>query len=226
MQFFTITAAALCLAAPTFAAPTRTSNSAMNLVPRNATKDASTTTLSTATSTATISSATQTLYPNLQVRFSSKTPTVVAKHNAAGHLLNNDWEQVTTAVHFDMPDSAEGKMCRLVFRMTVDDTIVGNADLDVYKLAGCLNDDYTYEHRARGDLARELAVGHLTAVKGKKSEWLPVAITGEVWDPIMGSAPEFPCKAKSEYSFELVKRGAGNIGWTSPRGGLSIEIYN
>ena len=222
MKFFAVATAAFCLA-PAFAAPTRTVNTAFNIVARNVTGKPSTSTLSTATSTATVYSTTQTLYPDLQVRWSSKTPTTQGKHNTRGHLLNSEWEQVSTAVHFLMPQEAAGKSCRLVFRLTADDAIVGNPALDVYKLAGCLNDDYTFENR----VPREVAVGHLTAVKGQESEWPTVDMSGEAGypvDPVMGSAPHFPCRAGMEYSFELAAQRGGNIGWTSPRGGLSIEI--
>jgi len=221
MKFLAVTAAAFCLT-PAIAAPTRTSNTAHDIAARNVTGKPSTSTISTATSTATIFSTTQTLYPDLQVRWSSKTPTEQGKHNARGHLLNSEWEQVSTAVHFRMPDEAAGKSCRLVFRMTADDTIVGDPALDVFKLAGCLNDDYTYESR----VPREVAVGYLKAVKGQKSEWPSVDMSGEAGYPhaVMGSAPNFPCTAGMEYSFEMVAHRGGNIGWTAPRSGLSIEI--
>jgi hypothetical protein len=219
MKFIAAATAALCLA-PVFAAPTKTFNKLPNIVARNVTGESSTTTLATATTTAEVFSVTQTLYPDVQVRWSSKTPDVQGKHNVRGHLLNSEWEQVSTAVHFSMPASAAGKSCRLVFRMTADDALVGTPDFDVYKLQGCLNDDYTYANR----VPREMAVGHLTAVKGRASEWASVDMSGEVAEPLMGSAPNFPCRAGAEYSFEMAARRGGNIGWTSPRGGLSIEI--
>ena len=225
MKLSTFAAAAFCLSGG-LAAPTRTQTTTLNIVARNTTEKSSTesaytSTLSTATSTATAFSTTQTIHPDLQVRYSSKTPKVEAKHSNSGHLLNSQWEQVTTAVHFTVPDSAVGKSCRLVFRMTGDDGIDGNPAMDVYKLSGCLNGGYTYETR----LSRDVAVGHIKAVKGQESEWPSVDMSGESkqTEILIGSAPHFACQP-GEYSFEMAALPGGNIGWTSTRGGLSIEI--
>ncbi|CAI4217670.1 unnamed protein product [Parascedosporium putredinis] len=169
--------------------------------------------------------AAQIIRPTLQVRWKSKEPSTFAGNTPTGHILNAPNEQVVTAVYFPFVDPAiVGKTCRLAFRLSQDDWIVGPQNqpvvFDVYRLASCLNDKYSWGNR----IPRTTHIGVLTPTKGQQAAWEGVDMSGDTTLPVMGSAPEFPC-ALGEYSFELVARPGTNIGWNSARGsGLTIEI--
>lgn len=172
------------------------------------------------TTTSSGSSATGTILPDVQVRWSSKTPDAHPISSSNGHLLDSPSELVYTAVHFNGPSTA--KTCKLVFELSNNDWAMSSSSVapkfDIYRLQGCLNDDYTWSNQ----LAAGAHAGVLTPVKGAPADWEKVDMSGDLQEPEMGSAPIFSC-GPGEYSFVMVARTGANIGWSGKNSGLRME---
>jgi hypothetical protein len=176
-------------------------------------------------------STTETVYPSLQARYSSKAPEKYGGNERTGHLLNTANEEVITSVYFQITQEQAKGTCKLVFRLSADDWIspqypATTSAFDIYRLNGCLNDKYTYKNRVE----RGILAGVLTPKKGEiKKEssmayWQGVDMSMDTHDPKMYAAPTFTCQP-GEYSFEMVARPGVNVGWNTGKGsGLSIEI--